>query len=171
MKYACIVEGRQHDLEVKRIGERKIEINLGGRTRVADVLRVRAGRLSLLIEGRHHTFTVTASEPDKVKVTRDGRAWDVEVRAGGIAAAHAARRGAQKGRIAVPSPMPGRVLKVLPKAGDAVRSGETIAIIEAMKMENEIKSPKDGRVVKVEAREGDTVDSGDVLLVVDDAKG
>jgi biotin carboxyl carrier protein len=63
--------------------------------------------------------------------------------------------------------MPGRVVRVLVEAGDEVEEGQGVVVIEAMKMQNELKSPKAGRVVRLGAAVGDTVGSGDVLVVVE----
>ena len=63
--------------------------------------------------------------------------------------------------------MPGRVVRLLVEVGDEVEEGQGVVVIEAMKMQNELKSPKAGRVVRVGAGVGDTVGSGDVLVVVE----
>jgi biotin carboxyl carrier protein len=63
--------------------------------------------------------------------------------------------------------MPGRVVRLLVAAGDEVEEGQGVVVIEAMKMQNELKSPKAGRVVRVGTSVGDTVGSGDVLVVVE----
>lgn len=66
----------------------------------------------------------------------------------------------------VTSPLPGTVLKVVAKAGQAVKSGDVLCVIEAMKMENDIVSPVDGTVASVSVSEGATVNSGDLLYVI-----
>jgi biotin carboxyl carrier protein len=63
--------------------------------------------------------------------------------------------------------MPGRVVRLLVSAGEAVEEGQGCVVIEAMKMQNELKSPKAGRVARIGVAIGDTVGSGDVLVVVD----
>jgi biotin carboxyl carrier protein len=63
--------------------------------------------------------------------------------------------------------MPGRVVRLLVAAGDEVEEGQGVVVIEAMKMQNELKSPKAGRVARVGVVVGDTVGSGDVLVVVE----
>ena len=66
----------------------------------------------------------------------------------------------------VPAPMPGSIIEVLVKAGDQVREGDTLLILEAMKMENEITAPQAGTVDRVLVKAGDTVNSGDALLLI-----
>ena len=79
------------------------------------------------------------------------------------AAAPKAAAGAA-GAVAVKAPMPGNILDVKVKAGDSVKAGDVLAILEAMKMENEIVAPQDGTVASVNVNKGDTVNSGDVLV-------
>lgn len=67
---------------------------------------------------------------------------------------------------AITSPMPGNILKVMVKAGDSVKKGQVLLILEAMKMENEIVAPKDGVVQAVNVNEGNTVDTGASLVVL-----
>jgi len=68
------------------------------------------------------------------------------------------------GAVAVKAPMPGNILDVKVKAGDSVKAGDVLAILEAMKMENEIVAPQDGTVASVNVNKGDTVNSGDTLV-------
>ena len=65
------------------------------------------------------------------------------------------------------APMPGRVVRLLVETGDEVAEGQGVVVIEAMKMQSELKSPKARRVVRVGVSVGDTVGSGDVLVVVE----
>lgn len=89
-----------------------------------------------------------------------------------VAAAPAAAPAAPKaaapvaGGEPVKSPMPGTILDVKVKAGDAVKAGQCVCVLEAMKMENEIPAPKDGTVAQVVASKGATVEAGDVLVVL-----
>ncbi len=73
---------------------------------------------------------------------------------------------ASGGQESVNSPMPGNILDVRVKAGDTVKSGQILLILEAMKMENEILAPKDGKVVAVNVAKGATVNSGDALVII-----
>ena len=65
------------------------------------------------------------------------------------------------------APMPGKVVRVLVAAGDQVEAGAGIAVVEAMKMQNEMKSPKSGTVVTINAEVGATVNGGDLLAVIE----
>ncbi|MBQ3048935.1 MAG: biotin/lipoyl-binding protein [Oscillospiraceae bacterium] len=81
-------------------------------------------------------------------------------------AAPAAAPAPTAGGDAVESPMPGTVLKVIVTAGQAVKKGDVLVILEAMKMENEIVSPRDGTVAQIVAAQGATVNTGSPLVVL-----
>ena len=129
----------------------------------------------------------------KYKVTLNGRTYEVEVEAGKamlldeyeaiapaapaapaaapVAAAPAAAPAAAAPAVtgageAVTAPMPGTILKVNVKVGDAVKAGTVLCVLEAMKMENEIMAPKAGTVTQVLVSKGSTVDTGAPLVVI-----
>ena len=93
-------------------------------------------------------------------VTVNGVAYNVTVEEGTGAPAGAA------GAVSVTAPMPGNILDVKVKAGDSVKAGDTLLILEAMKMENEISAPQDGTIASVNVRKGDVVNSGDLLITM-----
>jgi len=74
---------------------------------------------------------------------------------------------ANQGRQEIAASMPGKIIRVLVAAGDAVEEGQGLVVVEAMKMQNEMKSPKAGRVVEVRARPDATVGAGEILVVVE----
>ena len=78
----------------------------------------------------------------------------------------AAKPAANAGSGSVVAPMPGTILKVLKKDGDAVKAGDVVLVLEAMKMENDIVAPEDGTVASVNAAVGQAVESGDVLATL-----
>jgi biotin carboxyl carrier protein len=82
-----------------------------------------------------------------------------------------AQRAAAAGPTTVKSPMPGRVVKVLVRAGDRITAGQPVVVVEAMKMENELRAPRAGTVKEIRCAEGAAVESGQDLVVVDAAGG
>ena len=70
------------------------------------------------------------------------------------------------GAVVVNAPMPGNILDVKVKPGDSVKAGDTLLILEAMKMENEISAPQDGTIATIDVRKGDVVDSGALLCTM-----
>ena len=115
----------------------------------------------------------------KYTITVNGTAYEVEVEEAGVvasapkAAPKAAPAPAPKaaapvaaGATTVSAPMPGKVLSINVKAGDAVKAGDVLLILEAMKMQNEIMAPADGTVSDVRVSAGQTVATGDVMIVL-----
>ena len=113
------------------------------------------------------------------RITVNGVAYDVAVEEMGAtsapapaaapkpAAPKAAPAAAGAGAVKINSPMPGNILSVKASAGQAVKKGDVLMILEAMKMENEICAPQDGAIASVQVAAGDSVESGDVLVTMD----
>ncbi len=74
---------------------------------------------------------------------------------------------ANHGRLNLTAPMPGKIVRLLVSVGDAVEAGQGLVVVEAMKMQNEMKSPKTGRVVEVRTKPDSAVAAGEVLMVVE----
>lgn len=115
------------------------------------------------------------------KITVNGKAYDVQVEERGAvstpAAAPAAPAPVAEAAPApvasaacegtpVEAPMPGTILKILVSNGQAVKAGDAVVVLEAMKMENEITAPQDGTVTAVCVNQGDSVDAGKVLVTI-----
>ena len=80
-----------------------------------------------------------------------------------VAAAPAPAASGAAGAVKIESPMPGKILAIKANAGQAVKKGDVVMILEAMKMENEITAPQDGTVASINVAVGDSVESGDTL--------
>ena len=138
---------------------------VGGRGYDVDWREARGGILSLIIDGRSHTARVVRREGgllvwiDGLRVNLDlGTVDDDTV---GVAGAARGRSGVVK------APMPGTVVKVLVSEGDEVSPGRSLVIVEAMKMENEVRSQVDGVVRKVNVSEGDSVGTTEVMVEIE----
>ena len=77
-----------------------------------------------------------------------------------------APRAQSSGPLHIKSPMPGKLVKVLIQVGDTVTAGQGVAVVEAMKMENELKAPRDGKVLAIAVTEGQAVDAGQTLATL-----
>lgn len=111
-------------------------------------------------------------------ITVNGNVYDVTVEengAGSVSAPAAAPKAAPvkaaapagtQGSVKVSAPMPGKILKTVAAAGQAVKKGEVLVILEAMKMENEIVAPQDGTVASINVAVGDSVEAGAVLATL-----
>jgi len=79
------------------------------------------------------------------------------------------RRAGHEGRLELTAAMPGKVIRVLARAGDVVDAGQGLVVVEAMKMQNEVKTPRAGRVAAVRVIVGATVAAGDVLITIEES--
>ena len=114
------------------------------------------------VDGRGGKLAVEIRRPG-----RDALVIAAEVRdARRATAAAVARTAAGAAPSTVRSPIPGRLIKLLVKAGDAVAAGQTVVVLEAMKMENELAAPRAGRVTEVRCAEGAAVEAGQDLVIV-----
>ena len=111
----------------------------------------------------------------KYRVTVNGTVYEIELEeligtapapAAAAPAAPAPAAAAPEGGEQVTAPMPGTILSINVAAGDTVKRGQVLMILEAMKMENEISAPQDGTVASVNVRKGDVVNSGDLLCTM-----
>ncbi len=113
---------------------------------------------------KNYTITVNGNVYDVTVEEGTGSAAPVAKAAAPKAAPKAAAPAGAQGAVKVNAPMPGKILKVNAAAGAAVKKGDVLVVLEAMKMENEICAPQDGTIATVECAAGDSVESGKVLV-------
>jgi len=156
--------GKARSVEVEHVGSR-LRVLLDGRTIEADAIEVADGTYSVLLDGRAYEVRVQPGR-DGLRVHSGGREFSAQVL--DLRAWRGKRGGVLEleGRQQVLAPMPGKVVRVLLKAGDAVETGQGLLVVEAMKMQNEIRSPKSGKVERMLVAEGQAVNAGDPLAVV-----
>ena len=122
-------------------------------------------KLNFNINGKHYEATVAEIEHNVAEVELNGKKYTVEVeRSESVVSPVAAPKKAAAGANSVTAPLPGSVVSINVKVGDAVKAGQQLAIIEAMKMENEILAPADGTIKAVHVSAGQAVQQGDALL-------
>ncbi len=131
-----------------------------------DVRRISDNCLSLLHRGRSHQVYF-ARDGERLVLWVDGEEFTLREPDAEEAGGRKAESGAREGLWRIAAPMPGRVIKVVVAEGDKVRKNQTLAVVEAMKMENELKSPGDGTVKKVHVSPGDLVDTAKPLLEIE----
>jgi len=165
MVYDVTINGKQHQLDLER-ADAGWRCRLDGREIHVDAVLARRDVLSVLIGGKAY------------EVKREWTATDMHLWVGSTRYAAElrdprslrSRRGAvtdERGPRKLLAPMPGKVVRVLIGEQQAVEAGQSILVVEAMKMQNEIKSPKKGIVKKIVAAEGANVNAGDVLAIVE----
>jgi biotin carboxyl carrier protein len=122
--------------------------------------------LSLLIGEKSYDVRRTVVGGETV-IDIEGARFTVEVRDPRSLRGRRGSGAGTEGPKKITAPMPGKVVRIVALAGTDVESGEGVLVIEAMKMQNELKSPKAGKVAKITVKEGDTVNPGDTLAVVE----
>jgi biotin carboxyl carrier protein len=174
MTFDIEVNGSVHPVSVERDGD-LYRVSVDGRTRVVDLAWVDRSTLSLIFareEATSHEVAIAQRlEPGEL---------EVHLRAGVVYARLEGKNRARSRRPAgiepfatsvgaqdIVAPMPGKIVRVLVAPGDQVTVRQGLVVVEAMKMENELRSPKDGRVKDVRVEQGMSVEAGRVLVVVE----
>ena len=137
---------------------------LDGRILECDVRDVGGSFLSLLVEGRSYEVGL---EGHGSRYTAVLRGEVVPVDLAEAARGVVAPRKGPVGPMNVLAPMPGRLVRILVAEGQQVRAGEGLVVVEAMKMENELRSPRAGRIGKIHAQERQAVETGALLVTVE----
>jgi biotin carboxyl carrier protein len=162
------LEGSEHELEIAELTARCYKIKLANAEYELDVQRIGLGSFSILVGGRSFDLDVVR-DGDEMIVAARGHAVRVTLvdHARHGRRARVAGRQDLTGRAEVKAMMPGRIVNVLVKAGDEIAHNQGVVVVEAMKMENELKSPKAGKVVEVKVAPGQTVEKGELLVVIE----
>ncbi len=161
------------------VSTRRFDIEVLGRHHAVTLERLHGGALWLVVGTQRWAFATTPRGADGHEVTVDGRRWSLAVYASGEQVsvfapegsgvahevdliAHAGDGAAEGGQLT--APMPGKVIAFLAQPGDAVKLGQPLAVMEAMKMEHTITAPRDGTVEELLYAAGDQVNEGGELL-------
>ncbi|MBZ0159171.1 MAG: acetyl-CoA carboxylase biotin carboxyl carrier protein subunit [bacterium] len=168
MIYSADLHGNLHRLTVKGTGSpAPVEIN--GKTYEVDFSSVDGSLLSLLVMGRSYEADVIEEAEGVLVVWVEGELHRIEYHEEG----RRPRRGASvagheiKGRQMIVAPMPGKVVAILVSPAQEVSAGQGVIVIEAMKMENELKAPGPGVIKEIKVQEGAGVTGGEVLVVIE----
>ena len=171
MHYQINIGGRNFPLDLtKETGrENRWLAKLHGREIALDVLHVSENALSIVMEGQSFQARTenSSDENGTRRIVVGGKTYEVILRDAKSLRSRNQTAGADAGPLKVKASMPGRVVRVLANKGDSVQAGSGIVVVEAMKMQNEVRSPKDGTVKELLACEGMNVNAGDVLAVLE----
>jgi biotin carboxyl carrier protein len=167
--YVALLQGgrREERVGVRRLAPGAYEVTLLGQTHRVDALRHDHGTLSLIVDTESYSVQID-ERGTGVKVHLRDSVFALEILdERRLRMRRAAGKFTVSGRQHVASRLPGRVVRVLRHAGDEVREGEGVVVVELMGMENEIRSPKAGKVLEVFAKEGLEVEGGATLATVE----
>ena len=165
MKLDVQIDGKTHRVELTQARDLSRWF-ADGHPLDADGKEVSPGVYSILVQGQSFEVRVERIGAE-LRATTEDREYKIAI--GDPREWKKNRTGAAEaeGRQQVLAPMPGKVVRVLVATGDQVQAGQGLMVVEAMKMQNEMKSPKDGRVREIRVSPGDTVAAGDILAVIE----
>jgi biotin carboxyl carrier protein len=167
MKYDILINGTRRSVTFTQPRDQPSRMTavIGGRSVEADAVKISPSAYSILLGGRS-LEAIVEETAEGLLVYVAGREFQVEIT---DPRSWRSRRGGSielEGRQQVAAPMPGKIVSVLVAPGQKVEAGQGLLVIEAMKMQNEIRSPKSGMVERLLAREGQTVGAGEILAIV-----
>lgn len=167
MAFIARLGEHNHTVEIEEIDKSIYRVAIDGNEFMVDGKKTGRTNYSLIVENRSFEVEVDPNG-DEYRVLVDGRNYYVNlmderrVRAGAAQAG-----GTVQGRQTVSVPMPGKIIAVLVNEGDKVEKGQGLVIVEAMKMENEVRSPIAGEVKEIKVSPGETTEGGAPLLIVE----
>jgi biotin carboxyl carrier protein len=167
MAFIAKLGEQSYSVEIEEIGKSLYRVAVDGNEFLVDGKKTGRTNYSLIVDNRSFEIEVDNAE-DEYRVLVDGRNYHVSlvderrVRVGGGQSDFQLQ-----GRQKVSVPMPGKVIAVLISEGDSVERGQGLVIVEAMKMENEVRSPIAGVVKEIKVKPGDAVEGGAVLVIVE----
>jgi biotin carboxyl carrier protein len=140
--------GRKYQLDVHRFGDHALLLFESGRVFEFHLNPYRASHNVFDVAIRGNSHRVTIIDPRRLRADEDSDRH-------------------HHGSAEITAPMPGKVVRVLVEAGQAVEAGAGLVVVEAMKMQNELKAPRAGAVVSIDVAAGDTVEAGAILAVIE----
>jgi acetyl/propionyl-CoA carboxylase alpha subunit len=175
MNFDVTVNGRPWRVALDPAGARGlVQVSVKGRHRAFDASWIDAETLLLIGADapsfRVHEMGIRSADGGVLEIALGGKTFRLTVVAEGKPATGRrveAASTAHEGRQTVVATMPGRIVRVLVSPGDRVSSGQAVVVVEAMKMENEMRSPKDGVVREIRAQEGAAIEAGAVLVIIE----
>lgn len=168
MKLRAELAGNEHQLSVTREGVRLLA-EVDERRYELEARETEAGVYTLLLDGRVYECRIegAAAEGGATRVEIRGRTYEATLLDPRKLRGARGAAGTGEGRAAVVAPMPGKVVRVLVEQGEEVEAGQPVVVVEAMKMQNELKTPRAGVIVELHAQVGATVNAGEVLAVIE----
>ena len=166
MKYEVLIDGHPHQVELER-ADKGYACIVDGESFALDVAMTARDVLSIIHNGRNYEAKREYSLLGETHVIMGSERFLAEVRDPRSLRSRRAAAGAEAGPAKILAPMPGKIVRVLVAEGDPVEAGQGILVVEAMKMQNELKAPRAGRVTSVAVKTGDGVNAGTVLATVD----
>ena len=166
MTYDVIIDGTQHHVEMEAQGE-SWHCRVDGQEIIVDAAFTARDVISMLVDNRAHEIKREYSMLGDTHIIIGSERFAAEVRDPRSLRSRRAAAGIGEGPQKIIAPMPGKVVRLMVAEKDEVEAGQGILVVEAMKMQNEIKSPKKGVVQKIMVAEGSNVNPGETMAIVE----
>ncbi len=163
MLFDATTAGQTARVEVRET-QGRYRVTIGDKTLDLDLVKIGESDVCVLVDGVSHDLTLEKT-PEGFAVLLRGDRFDVDLKDAVKGAALA--KVAHIGPVKLMAPMPGKIVKALVVPGDSVEAGQGVLVMEAMKMENELKAIRAGTVLEIRVKEGQAVEMGALLLVID----
>ncbi len=167
MAYIAKIDKVEYTVNVKEVDANKFEVIIDDKSYIVDTQLTESSVYSLIVNGKSYETDVdyhdgvynilTEGDLFKIEVIDELKKKMMERRGGGAA----------EGKQIIKSEMPGAIIDVKVNVGDEVKEGDVLLILEAMKMQNEIRSPKDGEVKEVFVKAGENIEADAKMVVVE----
>jgi len=144
------------------------QVSIDGKVYKVDLVEVEKGVYSVIYKNKSFNVELApGKEPKTYTINTLHNSYEVDILDAEAKYRKSRKQDDLEEGAVISSPMPGKVVKVLVKKGDKVKSGDTVIIISAMKMESEYKVKKDRLIVEVKVKVGDTIDGNQPLIIVE----
>ncbi|MCK4556598.1 MAG: biotin/lipoyl-binding protein [Candidatus Aminicenantes bacterium] len=163
MDFSFWLDNKEYRLNLEERVENEILVSLGKKQYRVSVEFISGDEILLNIDGRIHNVIVN-SNTLFYSVYVNGRFFKIEKKS---VSKILGKRGAKTQKRDIKTSMPGRIVKVFIKEGDKVKEDQAVLVLEAMKMQNEIKSPQSGVIIRIGPAAGDSVEAGALLFSVE----
>jgi biotin carboxyl carrier protein len=162
MNISFWIDKKEFRLNLTQMKKKDIRVSLGKRTYQVTAEFLSPDKILLNIDGKIHDVLINSNTTSHY-VYVNGRCYQIEKKS---ALQILGEKGDKQQTISVTTSMPGRIVKILRKEGQEVKEGQAVLILEAMKMQNEIKSPRAGRIIKIGPKFSESVETGALLFTV-----
>ncbi len=163
MKYVTIINDVRFEIDIEKDGT----LRVNGEPREVDFMSLGPSLYSILME--HHSYELVIEEREgKYEVLMQGKLYSGEVldERAQLLASRRGGLGTESGELSIKAPMPGLIAAIPVTEGQEVKKGQTIIILESMKMQNELKTPRDGIVQRISVQPGQSVEQNKLLVTL-----
>jgi biotin carboxyl carrier protein len=166
MKYEILIDGHSHQVELER-ADKGYQCTVDGEPFALNVVMTARDVLSIIHDGRHYEAKREYSLLGETHIIVGSERFAAEVRDPRSLRSRRAAAGVEAGPARIIAPMPGKIVRLIAAEGDEVEAGQGLVVVEAMKMQNEIKATKKGKLTKIAVKENSAVNAGDLLAIVE----